>query len=107
MIDNSGKLFNTPLKKMWKSAYTDFGRSNVDKVIRRVYVTTTAPVTLTLTADKKTSFSLGGSSYSQIVPVKKKGHKVGLEITSNENFVLTDVTLEIDLVNRDVGATVQ
>lgn len=106
-IDDSGKLFGSPLKKLWRSPFTDFGLSDKDKVVRRVFVTTSHAINLSLKLDKTSVHVLGGSPYAQVVPVKQKGHKIGLEVsTTGDTFALTDITLEMDLVRRDPSALV-
>ena len=79
-----------------------------DKVIRRCYVTVTAPVTFSVRTDEgKKDFLTGGSPYSQVVRVNKKGHRIGLEVTTQNVFSLVDVTLETDLVGRSTDAVVR
>ena len=103
-LDDSGKLFGTTLKKLWRSPRSDLGYSTYDKIVRQLFITTSGAVDLIVRGDKTSTFRPGGSAYSQIVPVRKKGHEIGLEIRSDNNFVLTDVTLELDLIRRDPTA---
>ena len=103
-FDDSGKLFGSSLQKRWRSPYTDLSLNNKDKIVRRCFVTVTSPVTFSVKTDKRSDFHLGGSNYSQVVRVNQKGHKIGLELVSENTFTLIDVTLETDVIGRSTDA---
>ncbi|MCH5162491.1 MAG: hypothetical protein J1G38_03260 [Clostridiales bacterium] len=48
VITRCGKRFDEPLKKLWKSPETDFGKPDRTRMVREVYVDTTVPCSVTL-----------------------------------------------------------
>lgn len=102
-VDDSGKLFDTPLKKLWRSPYTDFSVINKDKVLKKIYLTVDAPIKLTARLDKKYAYALNGSASSQMIPVNKRAEKAGVEIfTEQDTFKVKGMLLEFDFIRRNL-----
>ncbi|MFA6866662.1 MAG: hypothetical protein WCR54_04010 [Clostridia bacterium] len=101
-IDQSGKLFDTPLAKKWESVVTDFELLDKDKVLRRIYIKTACDVTLITHIDGDYSYNIVGvNGASALVVINKRAEQIGLTITSDdENFVVRGILLEFDLIRR-------
>jgi hypothetical protein len=102
-ISETGKLFSTALMKKWQSPVTNFEKLNKDKVLKKLYITTTAQIELTTSLDDDYVFDLYSSSRPQMVLVNKRADKVGLTITTEEDtFTVSGLLLEFEFIRRQV-----
>ncbi|MFW5780866.1 MAG: hypothetical protein ACOCWI_05390 [Bacillota bacterium] len=101
MISESGKLINTPLKKLWQSPASNLSQLDGDKVLRRIYLTAHQPLKITIKGDETTSRDIYSSPHIQVIPVNKSSEKISLDITSENNkLYLNSMLLEFDIVKR-------
>lgn len=101
VLTDTGKYFSTPLFKKWVSPKTNFETLSKDKVLKRIYISSTAPVSLTARLEEDVKFDLSLSYKAQMVPVNKRADKIGLVIeTNSDNFALSGMLLEFDLIRR-------
>lgn len=101
-ISETGKFFTHTLRKRWVSANTDFDKLSKDKVLKKIYITNSAPVNLTTRLDEEKTYALPKGYASQMVPVNARADKIGLEImTEEDTFTVSGVLLEFDLIRRN------
>lgn len=101
-INDSGRLFEKPLKKLWKSPYTNFSELNRDKVLKKIYINADKALTLTARLDKDYVYSIPYSESSQMLPINKRAESVGLSISTDEdNFKVKGLLLEFDFIRRN------
>lgn len=101
MINNSGTLFGSSLKKLWQSPLTNLTKLAGDKIIRRIYLLCKQPLTLTITADTESVINLPPSSKIQMIPINQKAQEIALNIqTQSDNFFLSGLLIEFDIVKR-------
>lgn len=102
-ICDTGKFFNTKLHKKWQSPVTNFEKLSKDKVLKRIYLTASAPITLRAKLDNDYDFALFSSNRAQMIPVNIRADKIGLEITTDEdNFSVNGILLEFDFIRRNL-----
>ncbi|MGN0961204.1 MAG: hypothetical protein ACI4PF_03280, partial [Christensenellales bacterium] len=84
VLDDSGKIFNTPTTKLWKSATTDFGYPEKEKVVKEISLETTGDITLEIVTEKGSrNFKMKGKSGYQTLRPYVKGKKIGINFKSN------------------------
>ena len=102
VVDGSGKLFDEPLRKLWRSPYTDFENLYQNKVLKRIFINTSANVTVKAKLDKDYFYSLHGSPSAQMIPVNRYADKAGIEISTDEDsFSVNGLLLEFDFTRRN------
>lgn len=101
MINDSGKLFNTPLKKVWVSPKTNLSKLAGDKVVRRIYISAKQPLTITISADSEVVNTVYSSPNIQMIPINKKAEDISIKIeTENDSLYLNGFLIEFDLIRR-------
>lgn len=84
MLDNSGAYFGTPIHKVWKSADTDFGYPEKDKILKEIYLETKSDCSVVIETEKKkkTIKFKGKNGYQKAKPYVR-GNKFSLTFVSD------------------------
>ncbi|HOO22976.1 MAG TPA: hypothetical protein PKY53_04770 [Clostridia bacterium] len=99
VITETGRLFGQSLHKKWVSPRTNFEIINLDKVLKKIYIRSAAPVKLTARMENDVEYNLSASYSAQMVPVNRRADKIGLVIeTDADNFAVSGMILEFDLI---------
>lgn len=103
VVTETGRLFGRKLIKKWASPVTNFETLSKDKVLKRLYISSNVPITLTTKLENDTKFHLNAMYKAQMVPVNKRADKIGLVIeTDADNFAVSGMLLEFDLIRRRI-----
>lgn len=101
MINASGKLINTPLKKIWVSPKTNLSKLEGDKIIRRIYISAKQPLTITVDAEEQVIKTVYSSPNIQMIPINKKVEDISIKLeTESDELYLNGLLLEFDLIRR-------
>jgi hypothetical protein len=105
MIDDSGTLFGTPLKKLWQSPRTSLLRPDADKIIRRIYLKADAPLTITVGEGEDGEETVIEAEESHLIQTLFLSQKcqevcVKLEWTRAAKFYLNGFLIEFDIIKR-------
>jgi|AGTN01.1.fsa_nt_gi hypothetical protein len=98
LIDDSGKVYGTPLKKLWISPRCSFKRNDEKKALRRIYLDTPYPLSFTAGSESENkSDRVAGGSSPQVLAYRISGDALYFKIESEEaNFKVNGVTAELD-----------
>lgn len=100
-IDESGKLFDMPLKKLWQGPFSNLSQLAKDKILRKIFLLAYYPLTITVNTDKKTSVEISASSKIQMIPINQKAESVSISIsTESDKVYLNSMLFEFDLMRR-------
>jgi hypothetical protein len=101
VITDTGRCFNRKLQKKWVSPKTNFETLSKDKVLKKLYISSTAPMTLTASLEEDYNYYLSASHKAQMIPINRRADKIGLVLwTDQDNFAVTGMLLEFDLIRR-------
>ena len=98
-LSDSGKVYGTPTRKVYKSPYGDLGSGGF-KTVRSIDVTTESDVDIIVVTDgKRHSFRVKGSGLPQTVFVGKSGRKIAVELHSEQaECKLSPLVLKVDFM---------
>ncbi|HKL74388.1 MAG TPA: hypothetical protein VJ903_05830 [Clostridia bacterium] len=103
VVTENGKMFEKTLLKKWVSPTTNFETLSKDKVLKRIYISSTSPLTLTAKLDTDVVNNINASCKAQMVPINRRADKIGIVITTNEDrFAVNGMLLEFDLIRRRI-----
>ena len=98
VIDNSGKLFGTPLKSVWRSVKTDLDAPEKDKILKEIFVKTSDDIIVTITSDLMTrEVSVGGGNRTQKLRMNVRGKEFKIEISSSKNAEIEGLKVRYDI----------
>lgn len=99
-LDGSGLWFGLARKSFWKSPLSDIGYPDQEKLIKEVSIFTKYEIKLTVFSEKESKdFIIKGSNSASKIPVKIRGNKIGISITSNtEKAEISNLKMSIDLL---------
>lgn len=99
MLDNSGKIFGKPLKSVWRAVKTDLNTPETDKILKEIYIKTTAPTTIKITSDKTMrKFDINGSGKLQKVRANINGKEFQIELESESQAEIESLKAKFDVV---------
>lgn len=85
VLDENGKIFDTPTEKIWKSAKTDFGAPEKIKLVKEVSFETSQDITVEIETENETrSFNVNGRIGYQTIKPYVKGKNIGINFRSNK-----------------------
>lgn len=100
-FSDTGRLFESPLGKLWRSPYTDLGSIESVKVLKRIFIRTKEDIKLTLKLDKKYPIDLVGGEQAKMIPVNRRAERVGMEISTDSDFMdVNGILMEFDFIRR-------
>lgn len=90
VVNNCGKIFETPTLKYWKSPYSDFGLPNASKLIKELYFNCDGEVTVYINIDGKTYAYNTFDSVGDLrkLKVNLRGFKIAIDFESNSEDVV-------------------
>lgn len=101
MFSDSGKLFDLPLKKLWRSPCTDLGTLDKIKVLKRVFLRTAGDIVFTVRLDKDYDVPIVGANIARYLVVNKRAERFGFEVATEENELdVSGMFFEFDFVRR-------
>ena len=98
-LSDSGKVYGTPTRKVYKSPYGDLGSGGF-KTVRSIDVTTESDVDIIVVTDgKRHTFRVKGSGLPQTVFVGKSGRKIAIELHSEQaECKISPLVLKVDFM---------
>ena len=102
-INQSGKFFDTNMKKYWISPLSDLGYSNKRKVVKDVSLLSKYPCKLTIFTEKESkTFNICGDKLIFKFPVRLSGKQVGFKIeTDCDKAYISNLQMNIDLLEGE------
>lgn len=102
MLDDSGMLYGTKLKKRWTSAESLLGITSKSKRLRKFFVSTLYPCTLKLTCNGQTvTKQLPSSLGVQTVHTKFDADRIKVDfLTESDTFCLSSFCLELETYKK-------
>lgn len=85
-LDNSGNLFNTPLKKLWTTPRTALGLTDTVKILKEIIINTRYDLTIEVELDEETHvYYIDGNTKYQTIKINKKFDTIKLAIISESD----------------------
>lgn len=101
MVTESGKLFEKPLKKLWRSPKSGFSQLAGDKVLRRIFLTSNQPLTITVCGEAVKESQVYSAPGVQLLPINEKSAVFSVSIaTENDGLYLNGMLIEFDIIRR-------
>lgn len=92
-----GNISSLPLKKVWRSAFSDLGYSNKSKTLRKLHATIEGSATITITSESE-SISLTLSKGVNSYPILISGKQFLFEFYSEDNEVsISNLMLDFNI----------
>lgn len=103
MVNESGRVFSTPLKKLWRSPKSFINLLGKKKYLRKIYIRSYGQLKLSIDGDETTEYDLPQTGRTHCVYVGKNADAVGLTLTSTaDKITLYGVEMEFDVKRRSV-----
>lgn len=102
-IDNSGLHFGSPMRRFWKSPLSDLGYPDRQKLVKELSIFTKYKIKITIFSEKESkSIWVDGKDSASKIPVKIRGNKIGISISSATSKVeISNLKLTIDLLGEN------
>ncbi|MDD4315929.1 MAG: hypothetical protein PHC84_02085 [Clostridia bacterium] len=101
LVSESGRLFEKPLLKLWRSPKTGFSQLSGDKVLRRIYLTANQPLSVTVCGECEKQRQVYSSPQVQLLPVNDKASAFSVSIaTISDSLYLSGLLMEFDIIKR-------
>ncbi|MDD4816060.1 MAG: hypothetical protein PHQ62_02875 [Clostridia bacterium] len=99
-LDNSGKIFDTPLNSQWSSTLTNLDCPEKLKLVKQVIIKSYNDCVLTIKTDlEEKSFNIVGSSKIQKIKVFVKGYEIQTQITSSGTAKIFPPKLVLEVID--------
>ncbi|HAJ77701.1 MAG TPA: hypothetical protein DCO89_01355 [Clostridiales bacterium] len=102
-LTTDGKIFNTSQTKFWSSPFTDLGYSNKIKYVKEISLLSLYDIKLKIFSEiESREFDIKGSNVISRVPVRIKGKRIGISITSTtEKAYVSNFKLIANLIDNE------
>lgn len=101
MVTQSGRIFEKPLLKLWRSPKTGFSQPAGDKVLRRIFLTARQPMTISVSGEQTIQRQVYTSTEVQLLPINEKASEFSVSLaTESDNLYLTGMLMEFDIIRR-------